>query len=112
MLLECIQQGRCEPEVPAHELAGILRPVHAREVEHEVRLRAPAVQFFGRGIKVVFIYFRDGDAVVACLAVADILKLCAEVSAYEAFGAGDEYSHVIVNSQLAYGKNQSINNII
>ena len=93
MLLERIQQRRCEPEVSAHELASILRPVHPREVKHEVRLRAPVVQLLGRGIEVIFIDFRDGDAIIAGSSVLDVLKLCAEVSAYEAFGAGNEDIH-------------------
>ena len=101
MLLERIQQGRCEPEIPAHKLAGILRSVHPCEVEHEVRLRTPEVQFLGRGIEIVLVNFRDGDAVVAGFAVLDILQLCAEVSAYEAFGSGNKYLHKTVVVALA-----------
>ena len=73
MLLERIQQGRCEPEIPRHELSRILRPVHPCEVEDKVRLRAPTVQFLGRGIEVVFIYLRDGDAVDTGFTVLDVL---------------------------------------
>ena len=90
---ERVQQRRGEAEIALHELGSVLWPVHAREVEHEVCLGAPAVQFLGRGLEVVFIYFRDGDAVVAGFAVADVLQLCAEVSANEAFGAGYKYLH-------------------
>ena len=93
MLPEGVQECRCKSEVPAHELAGILRPVHPREIEHEVRLRAPTIQFLGRGIEVVFIYFRDGNTVIAGFAVPDVFQLSAEVSAYEAFSAGDKYLH-------------------
>ena len=97
MLLERVQQVRCEPEIPLHELRRILGPIHPREVEHEVRLHAPAVQFLRRGIEVIFIYFRDGDAVVTGLSVADVFQLRAEVSAYEAFGAGDKNLHTLIN---------------
>lgn len=102
MFLERVEQGTREPEVPAHELAGVLRPVHPREVEHEVCLRTPTVQFLWRGIKVVFIHLRDGDAIVAGLSVFDVLQLHAEVSAYEAFGAGNEYSHTVTINHLYY----------
>ena len=90
MGLEGIQQGRCEPEIPLHELGRILGPIHPREVEHKVRLGAPAVQLLGRGIEVIFIYFRDGDTVVARLSVLNVFQLRTKVSAYEAFSAGDK----------------------
>ena len=93
MGLEGIQQGRCEPEIPLHELSGVLGPIHSCEVEHKVRFGAPAIQFLGRGVEVVFIYFRDGNAVVAGPTVTDVFKLCAEVSSYEAFGASNKYYH-------------------
>ena len=85
MLPQRIQQGRCEPEIPAHELSRILRPVHPREVEHEVRLRAPAVQLLRRGIEVVLEHLVNGHAIVPGLSVPDILQLRAEVLAHEPF---------------------------
>ena len=98
MGLQGIQQGRCEPEVPFHELRDVLGPVHPRQIEHEVRLRAPAVQLLRRGIEVVLIYFRDGDAVVAGFPVADVFQLCAQVPSYESPGAGNQYLHRIIAS--------------
>lgn len=94
MLLERLQQCRCKPEIPAHELLDILRPVHPRQVEHEVRLRAPLVELCRGGIEVVFIYVRDGNAVVAGFAVADVFKLCAEVLSDETLSAGNKYLHI------------------
>ncbi len=95
VLLERVEKRAGESEIAFHELRSILRPVHPREIEHEVRLRAPTVQFLGRGIKVVFIHLRDGNAIVAGLSVFDVFELSAKVSAYEAFGAGDKYLHII-----------------
>ena len=93
VLTEGIQECRCKPEIPAHELLHILRPIHPRQVEHKVRLRAPLIELSGGRVEVVFIYVRDGYAVVASFSVADVFKLCAEVLAYETLGTGDKYLH-------------------
>ena len=93
MGLEGIQQRRRETEIPAHELADLLRAVHTREVEHKVRLRTPRIQLLRRGIEVIFKDFRHGNAVVPRLPVPNVLQLCAQVLTYEPLRAGDQYLH-------------------
>ena len=92
---EGVQQYRCEPEVPLHELCRILGSIHPREVEHEVRLRAPSVQFLGRRVEVVLEDLVNGHAVVLRLPVPDILQLRTKVLTHEPLGAGHKYFHYL-----------------
>ena len=96
MLPERLQECRCKPEIPAHELLHILRPVHPRQIEHKIRLRTPLIQLCRGRVEVVFIYVRNGHAVVAGFAVADVFKLCAEVLSDEALCACHKYLHFTI----------------
>ena len=94
VLAERIEQDGGEAEVALHELFLRLRAVHPGEVEHEIGLRAPAVEVGGGGVYIVFIDFGNGEAAVpARLAVPYVLQLGAEVAAYEPLGSRDEDFH-------------------
>ena len=88
-----LEQSRSEPEVPLHEFRNLLGPVHSREIEHEIALRAPDIQFLRRGVKVIFIHLRDCHAIIPCLSVADVLQLCAQVLAHEPLCASHQDPH-------------------
>ena len=103
---ERIQQGRREPEVPRHELGGILRPVHPREIEHEIRFRAPRIQLRRRTVDVVLKHLVDGQFIVIStkrsawrnlivprLPVPDILQLRAQVPTHETLRARHQDFH-------------------
>ena len=79
MLLEGLEKRASKPEIPLHELGGILRPVHPREIEHEIRLRAPRIQLRRRRVNVVFEHLVNGHAIIPRLPVPDILQLRTKV---------------------------------
>ena len=90
VLLQGVEQRGGEAEVALHELLRVLRAVHPGEVEHEVAVAAPRVQFPGRGAEVVFIDgFNLHAAVPARLAVLDVVELGAEVAAHKPLGSGN-----------------------
>ena len=86
MLFECIEELRGKAEVAFAEVVGILGAVDSGEVEHEVGLAAVAVELAGRGVDVVFKDLVNGEVIEAAVFT---LFYGAEVSANEAFGAGN-----------------------
>lgn len=58
---ELVDELRREAEVALHEVLGILRAVHAGEVEHEVGLRAPLLKLFRSGIQVILVNVFDTE---------------------------------------------------
>jgi len=97
VLFERIEKRRGEAEIARHKLFLVLRPVHARKVEYEVRLLAPGVELLRRGIEVIFIHIRNGHAVIAGFAVLDVVELCAEVPSHETLGAGNQNLHRLLS---------------
>ena len=55
MFFQCVEQRRREAEVALHKFRRVLRTVHARKIENEVRIFAVQVQFFRRTVQIVFI---------------------------------------------------------
>lgn len=112
MLPERIQECRSKPEIPGHKLAGILRPVHPREIEYKIRLGAPRVQFHRRTIDIVFEHFFDTasvmpdlighlEPIVPRLPVPDIFQLRAQVPAHETLRAGHQNLHITKISKIS-----------
>ena len=83
-----IKQSAREPEVSGHELAVVLRAVHACQIKHEIRLGAVFIQLLGRGVNVVFKNFTYNEvAAGTVLAVADVLERRNQVTPYKTFCA-------------------------
>ena len=94
MLLKSVEQSAREPEVPGHELAVVLRAVHAGQVEHEIRLGAVFIQLLGSGVDVVFKNFTYNEvAAGAVLAVADVLERRNQVASHKTLSTGNENIH-------------------
>ena len=90
MLLEKIEQLGSEPEVPLHEILGVLRSIHAREVEDEVRLLAIRVELLGSGGKIILVNLLDADiGTRAILVVSNILEIVAKGGTDHPLSAGD-----------------------
>ena len=85
VLLQGVEQSGGEAKVALHELFRVFGAVHACKVEHEVAFLAPLIELLWSGVDVVFIdgFDRLREIVPLCLAIAYILELGAEVSAYE-----------------------------
>ena len=85
VLLEGVEQDGGESEIALHEFLRVFGAVHACKVEHEVAFFAPIIELLGSGVYVVFIdgFDRLREIVPLGLAIAYILELGAEVSAYE-----------------------------
>ena len=74
VLLERVQQCGGEAEVAPHELLVVLGAVYAREVEHEVAVRAPGIQLLRGAVEVVAVDVVDVDVWTgSVLPVADVL---------------------------------------
>ena len=96
MLFQRVEQRRREPEVALHKLRRVLRTVHARKIENEVRILAVQVQFFRRTAQIVFIERKISfDSIVLRLAVTDITQLGKKVLSYEARGSRNQYVHFV-----------------
>ena len=82
-----------KPKLPLREVLGVLRAVDAGQVEHEVGLRAPAVELLSRRVEVVLenILYLYGET--AQFAVADVPKTRAQVAPHEALRARYKYLH-------------------
>lgn len=85
VLLKGVEQGGGESEVALHELFRVFGAIHACKVKDEVAFLAPLIELLGSGVDVVFIdgFDRLREIVPLGLAIAYILELGAEVSAYE-----------------------------
>ena len=102
MLLERVQQRGGEAEVALHKLLVVLWTVHAREVEHEVAVRAVGIQLLRGAVEVVAVDVVDVDfRARAVLAVADVLQIVNEGRAHHALCTGDEDVHCFPASQFA-----------
>ena len=102
VLLQRVQQRESETKVALHELLVVLRTVHAREVEHEVAVRAVGVQLLRGAVEVVAVDVVDVDIRArAILAVADVFEVVHEGRANHALCAGDEDVHYFPASQFA-----------
>lgn len=96
VVLQQPQQLGGEPEVPPHELSGVLGPVDASEVEHEVGLRAEERELLAGRIQVALVdgqWEQSGVTPAAVFPVADGLERLHEVPADETLGTGDEDAH-------------------
>lgn len=88
MFFQCVEQRRREAEIALHKLHRVLRTVHTRKIENEVRILAVQVQFFRRTVQIVFIERKISFyGIVLRLTVVDITQLGKEVLSYEAFGS-------------------------
>lgn len=102
VLFERVQQRGGEAEVALHELLVVLWTVHAREVEHEVAVRAVGVQLLRGAVEVVAVDVVDVDIRArAVLSVADVFEVVHEGRAHHALRAGDEDVHAFPASQFA-----------
>lgn len=73
-MLQEAQQIRGEPEVPPHELRGVLGPVDARKVEHEVGLCTEERELLAGCIQVALVdgqREQSGVPLAAVLSIAD-----------------------------------------
>ena len=59
----------------------------------EVRLSAPRIQLFRRGVQIILIHIRDRHAVVARLTIPYVLQLSTKVLTYKTFCSGNKYLH-------------------
>ena len=88
MFFQCVEQRRREAEIALHKHHRVLRTVHTRKIENEVRILAVQVQFFRRTVQIVFIERKISFyGIVLRLTVVDITQLGKEVLSYEAFGS-------------------------
>ena len=90
MLLEKIEQLGSEPEVPLHEILGVLRSIYAREIEDEVRLLAIRVELLGGGVEIILVNLFDADiGTRAIFVVSNILEIVAKGGTDHPLSAGD-----------------------
>ena len=90
MLLEKIEQLGSEPEVPLHEILGVLRSIYAREIEDEVRLLAIRVELLGGGAEIILVNFLDAEVGTrTILVVSNILEIVAKGGTDHPLSAGD-----------------------
>ena len=90
MLLEKIEQLGSEPEVPLHEILGVLRSIYAREIEDEVRLLAIRVELLGGGAEIILVNFLDAEVGTrTILVVSNILEIVAKGGSNHSLSAGD-----------------------
>ena len=91
-----LQKRRGETEIPRHELHRILRAVHPRQIEHEVRIAAPHLQLLRTTVHVILIDILDGHPFIPPrLPVTDVPQLGAKVPANEPFSPRNQYPHFI-----------------
>ena len=99
--LQQVEQFLAESAVALHELGGVLRAVHSREVEHEVRLRAVEGEPLPGAVLVVLVDGEWQEGMVALppvLAVAYGLQELAEVAPDEALGTRHQNLHYWIAS--------------
>ena len=95
VLFQRLQKGGAEPEIPRHELGGILGAVDPRQMEDEIRLLAIPVQEGRIRVQIVQIQLPNGEGGMgAVLPLGDIFEGGGEVLPHEAPGAGNEYVHL------------------
>ena len=95
-LLAQAQKLLDERGVPFRELRRILGPVHPREIEDEVGLRAPSLEVGGGRILVALEHLERQKRLIALpsvLPVADGFQGCAQVAPHEPPRAGHENPH-------------------
>ena len=86
---EGVEQGGGKAEVALHKLFRVLWAVDSSEVEDEVAILAPSVEFFRSRIDVVGIDSFDLQvAIPTGFPLLDIVELGTKVSSHEAFGTG------------------------
>ena len=84
-----VQQGGGKSEIALHELAGLLRPVDPRQIEHKIRLLTPGIQQGRVGVQIVRKDLLDGQTAGAVFAGLDGAQIFAQIAPHKAPGAGD-----------------------
>ena len=89
-----VQQGGSEAEVSFHELPGVLRPVHSRQVEDKIRILAALFQKLCRRILVVEVKPVNGKIGPGSVrAVLQAVKGCGQVFPHKSGGTGNQDIH-------------------
>ena len=89
ILLQGVQKRTGKAEISLHKIFGILRTVHTRQVEHEVRRLAVSFQLFWGGVHVILINVPDLDSGAGTVFVFFyIFQIGYKGSSHHALGAG------------------------
>ena len=94
MFPEAVQQLGGKAEIPFHEIPGIIRTVHTRQIEDEIRLPAVLVQL-ALVAEVVFVdllNLQGGPGPVP--AIPDGIKIVAKGGSDHAPGTSRQYLHI------------------
>ena len=89
-----VQQGGSEAEVSFHELPGVLRPVHSRQVEDKIRIPAALFQKLCRRILVVEVKPVNGKIGSGSVrAVLQAVQSRSEIFPHESGGTSNQNVH-------------------
>ncbi len=79
-----VEQNGSKTEVAFHELLWILRMVNTSEIEHEVAIHTPCIQFLGSRVYVIFIHLIYYQVTIALsLTFLNVKELNTGVLTYE-----------------------------